>query len=370
MPVARGRSGDSWSDRERERDRELRRAIRRDLPAALFRPRPWRALLVLPILAVIAGGTAAVIALPLPLAAAVPLSLAVGNAHASLLHFAHEVGHGATVRSRRLQDLILGLGLAIFLVEPGFWRWWHNRSHHGHTNEPDADPDSLGTVEAHERAGAWRRRLLLALSPSPGHWLSVFYLFFAFTVHGQNVLWWKSRTLPGFDRARRRRAGLYSLSLATGWAALAISAGPRGAILGVVIPMMIANLGVMAYIVTNHLLRPLSSVRDSLTTSMSVTAHPVLDWMHFHFSHHVEHHLFPAMASDGYPLVRRSLRRHAGDRYVAPPFGAALHAVFATPRLYGDATTLVDPRRGTRRSIAEVERVLVGHGGGQRQPRR
>lgn len=341
-------------------DRELRIAIRRELPAWLFRPRPWRALWAVPLVAAIVAGTWAVIALPLPLWAAIPLSVAVGNTSASLLHFAHEVGHGATVRSRRVQDLILALGLAIYWVEPTFWRAWHNRAHHGHTNEPDADPDSVGTVAAYERAGALHKRILLALAPGPGHWLSALYLFFAFNVHAQVVLWSKSRRQPGFDKLRRGRAGLYSLVIAGGYVALAVRSGWGGAILGVVVPTMIANLGVMSYIVTNHMLRPLSTERDSLITSMSVTAHPLLDWMHFHFSHHVEHHLFPAMGSDGYPGVRACLRRRLGDRYFAPRFGAALVAIFRTPRLYADAVTLIAPERGARRSLADVERALRG----------
>jgi fatty acid desaturase len=341
-------------------DRELRIAIRRDLPAHLFRARPWRALWAVPMVAVIVGGTWAVIALPLPLVLAIPLSLAVGNTYASLLHFAHEVGHGATVRQRWLQDVILALGLAPYWVEPAFWRAWHNRAHHGHTNVPDADPDSVGTVAAYQRAGAWHKRLLLALSPGPGHWLSVLYLFFTFNVHGQVVLWSKSRRQPGFERLHRRRAGLYSAAVAGGYLALAVTSGWRGAILGVLVPTMIANLGVMAYIVTNHMLRPLSTGRDSLTTSMSVTAHPILDWLHFHVSHHIEHHLFPAMASDSLPRVRAWLERRLGERYFAPPFGAALVAIFRTPRLYADPVTLVDPERGTQRALADVERELRG----------
>lgn len=341
-------------------ERELRIAIRRELPARLFRPRPWRALWAVPMVAVIAVGTWAVIALPLPLWAAIPLSLVVGNTYASLLHFAHEVGHGATVRSRRIQNLILALGLAIYWVEPSFWRAWHNRAHHGHTNEPDADPDSVGTVAAYRRAGALHRRILLGLSPGPGHWLSAVYLFFTFNVHAQVVLWSKSRHQPGFERLGRRRAGLYSLAAAASYTALAVASGWRGAILGVIVPTMIANLGVMSYIVTNHMLRPLSTERDSLTTSMSVTAHPILDWLHFHFSHHIEHHLFPQLASDSYPLVRAQLQRRAGDRYFAPPFGRTLVAIFRTPRLYGDAVTLVDPERGTQRSLVDVERELRG----------
>jgi fatty acid desaturase len=308
--------------------------------------------------AVIAAGTWAVIALPLPLWAAIPLSLVVGNTYASLLHFAHEVGHGATVRSRWIQNLILACGLAPYWVEPTFWRTWHNRAHHGHTNEPDADPDSVGTVAAYKRTHALYERILVALSPSPGHWMSAVYLFFTFNVHAQVVLWDKSRTHPGFEGLHRRRAALYSLVIAGGYITLAVMSGWRGAILGVIVPTMIANLGVMSYIATNHMLRPLSTEQDSLITSMSVTAHPLLDWVHFRFSHHIEHHLFPAMGSDCYPQVRECLRRQVGDRFFAPPFGAALAAIFRTPRMYADANTLIDLERGTRKSLADVELEL------------
>lgn len=341
-------------------DRELRIAIRRELPTWLFRPRPWRALWAVPLVAVIAGGTWAVIALPLPLWAAIPLSIIVGNTYASLLHFAHEVGHGATVRSRWLQNVILALGLLPYWVEPEFWKTWHNRSHHVHTNAPDADPDSVGTVAAYKRDDSLYQKILMALSPSPGNWASAVYLFFTFNVHAQVVLWDKSRTCPGFEGVRRRRAAIYSLVVMGGYVTLAVMSGWRGAILGVIVPTMIANLGVMSYIVTNHMLRPLSTERDSLTTSMSVTAHPILDWTHFNFSHHVEHHLFPSMGSDGYPRVRECLQRLAGERYFAPPFGSALAAIFRTPRLYADANTLIDIERGTKWPLAEVEHELRG----------
>jgi fatty acid desaturase len=343
-------------------DHELRSAICRELPAGFFRPRPWRTLWAIPLVAVIVTETWAVIALPLPLWLAIPLSLLLGNTYASLLHFAHEVGHGATVRSRRIQNLILALGLLPYWVEPTFWRAWHNRAHHGHTNEPGADPDLIGTIISYRRSDALYKRVLLALAPSAGHWWSAACLCFIFNAHAQVVLWSKSRHQPGFERLRRGRAGLYSLVVATGYITLAVASGWRGAILGVIVPIMIANLVVMAYITTNHMLRPLSTERDSLATAMSVTVPPLLDWMHFHFSHHIEHHLFPALGSDRYPRVRECLRRQVGDRYFAPPFHAALIAVLRTPRLYADATTLVDPKRGTRRMLADVEHELRGAG--------
>ena len=82
--------------------------------------------------------------------------------------------------------------------------------------------------------------------------------------------------------------------------------------------MMVANCMVMIYIFTNHLLRPLTEKHSSLDGTMSVTTLKLIDRLHFHFSHHIEHHLFPSMGSNNYPLVRKILLEITGDRYLTP----------------------------------------------------
>jgi fatty acid desaturase len=82
--------------------------------------------------------------------------------------------------------------------------------------------------------------------------------------------------------------------------------------------------------------------------------------VHFHFSHHLEHHLFPGMCSWYYPRVRASLRRHLGPDYLAPAHWHALHSVFSTPRLYDGGRSLVDPFSGRRVAVADVQADLAG----------
>jgi fatty acid desaturase len=131
--------------------------------------------------------------------------------------------------------------------------------------------------------------------------------------------------------------------------------GPRGALLIIVIPMLLANVIVMAYITTNHMLRPLSQVPDCLATTMSVTTLGAIDALHLHFSHHVEHHLFPAISHRYYPLVGQSLRRLAGGRYLAPSHWRALVTLYQTPRHYGRYDELVNPLTGHRLPLDVVE---------------
>jgi len=262
------------------------------------------------------------------------------------------------VRSRRLQDVCLYFTCAIYCLSPHLWRIWHNQAHHPYANIHGRDPDSFDTLEDFSRWNP-RTRFLARMAPGSGHWSSALFLPSFFTVQTQWVLWNRSRVMPGFERLRRRRASADSLGMMLFWAALGALSGPRGALLAVIAPMLVANAVLMSYITTNHMLRPLTDARDTLSTTMSVTTARVLDRIHFNFSHHVEHHLFPAMCSCYYPLVRRSLRRHAGDRFLAPPHWWALYVLFRTPRYYDGARTLVEPHSGRRVALKDVEALLL-----------
>src|SRR5262249_13257199 len=251
-------------------DASLRAAIAAELPPAVFVRRPLRVLLALPLIAFIAGASLLLLTPALPWYVIVPTLLALGNAYVALMFFGHEVAHGATVRSERLQDAVLWASCAIFVVSSHLWRHWHNRWHHARTNVPGADPDRYHLVEDLARVRAPIRWLTTRFAPGSGRWLSMLYLFIAFTAHGQTVLWVSSRRQRSGD-LRWRRAVVETAAVAAFWVGLGIVVGPRGALLIILIPMLLANAGVMAYITTNHMLRPLTDVPESLATTMSVT---------------------------------------------------------------------------------------------------
>ncbi len=336
-------------------ERAVKARLRAELPAEAFVLHPWRLLLGVPLVALIAGGSVALAVVPLPWFLALAGSMSVGSLYASLFFFGHEVGHGAVVRSRRLQEAVLYVTCLVYALSPHLWMVWHNHAHHAHTNLPDHDPDTFGTLEEFRQ----RRfsQVLARFAPGSGHWLSALYLPTFFTLQSHGVLWVNSFR-PPFRRLNRRRALLDTAGMMAFWIAVSVWAGPRGALFAVVIPMVIVNCIMMSYVVTNHMLRSLADGPDSLTTTMSVSTFKVFDLLFFNFSHHVEHHLFPSMSPRYYPLVRRSLYRHAPDRYLAPSHWRTVLLVFRTPRLYADAHTLVAPASGRHVPIAAVETAV------------
>jgi fatty acid desaturase len=342
---------------ETETEAHLRSRIRADLPAEIFRRQPRRALLTIPIVGFLIAVSVALAVTSPPWYLALLGAFLLGNGYVSLMLLGHEIGHGATVRSHQLQDACLYFAGAIYCLSPHLWRIWHGQVHHPHANMDGRDPDNFGTLEAFEN-GSVMQRFMIRTAPGSGHWLSFFYPFLFFTFQALGVLLIKSRQIVGFQHLRRGQAIADTLGMAIFWIALCVLVGPSGALFIVIIPMLIANFGLMCYIITNHMLRPMTETKDILGTTISVTTVRFLDLIHFNFSHHVEHHLFPGTPSSSYPQIRKSLQRLAGDRYMAPPHWWAFVLAFRTPKLYESAQVVIEPTSGKRVMLADVETQL------------
>ena len=332
--------------------------MKAEFPREAFQPQPISALIDVPCLSIIVAGMWALVHFRLPWYAALIVALVIGNAYATMGFLAHEALHGSVFRSRKLQEVLGYLGFSLFCFPPHLWRFWHNQVHHGHTNQPDLDPDSYGTFERFKRVPQIRFQVKIAIGS--GHWSSLFFLFYRFTYHAQLMIWLASPNLPGFERMNRRRVIIESSLMALLWIVLGIWFGPRVALYGILIPMMVANFIVMSYISTNHFLRPLTKTDKSLLNSMSVRTLKWIDILHLNFSHHVEHHIFPKMNHRFTPLVREYLVRYVPDQYLAPPHWKALWYLYKTPRVYLNDYTLIDPFIGRTVDTNELEADLRG----------
>jgi len=327
--------------------RPVRARIRRALPSDVFTPRPLRALLV-PVWAAVAVACAATIVLAgLPWWADLGLALLTGQAFAAMGFAAHEILHGSTVKSRRLQDVLGWVGFLPHFTSPTLWREWHNRRHHAHANKGHADPDHFGHVSRYRKGGPLRRyRKLL---PGSGHLLSAFFHTYWFTFHTFVNLLALSRRYRGMNR----RAAFIETGVAVAFwvAVIGVSTWLAGweVVLVTLVPMMLSNALVMGYISTNHMMRPELDQDEPVDNSMSLDVPWAVDVLHGWFSHHVEHHLFPAMSPSQAPRVRAWLRREVPERYVSPAWYKALWWLYRTPRPHDGPDVLVDPDDPTRR---------------------
>ncbi|HEY4867172.1 MAG TPA: acyl-CoA desaturase [Candidatus Dormibacteraeota bacterium] len=229
----------------------------------------------------------------------------------------HDAGHREVFRSPARNDL---LGLACWSLVAGvaFWYWndRHN-AHHGHTNDPENDPDIQGggllaftEEEARDRTG-WR--LLALRHQGLLIWLSA----------GLLALWFRLESIVYVLRELRGRRRATELALAGAnsgvWALAVISLGWKGAAL-FLITQICGSVYLAALIAPNHKGMPVWA-RDAPVTflqrqvlgSRNVNSHPLWDYLFGGLNYQIEHHLFPNMP-------RVNLRR---CREIVRPFCAA-----------------------------------------------
>lgn len=274
----------------------------------------------------------------------VVLSLAIGAALSGLVFLGHEVLHGAVVRGMKTRRLVGWVAFLPFVVSPRLWVAWHNRVHHGHANRAGVDPDAYPTLGEYHASGSLR----LATN-----WFSIgrnrlrglTSLLVGFSVQSLHMLLVARKR--GYLTARQHRLALLETCLGIAvWAALLAVMGPATFVLACVLPVLVANVIVMAHIFTNHSLSPLTHVNDPLVNSLSVTVPRWVDFLTLRFGFHVEHHLFPWMSSRHAVEVRRLIVARWPQRYQSMPLWRALLRVHRTPRVYREPTTLFDPCTG------------------------
>lgn len=343
---------------------EYTRAIRPKLPAGTFEPATSRVLWLPVHIAIIATlawamATGRIPGWSWPLA-----SLVIGCCMSGIVFLGHESLHGAVVKGRLAIRVLGWIELLPFCLSPQLWVAWHNRTHHNNTGKEGVDPDMYPTIREYqtERSsqimadhfGVGRERLMGFAS-----------MLFGFTGQSTQMLF-KARKRGMLTAKLHRRAILESALGWAFWALVAVLVGPLPFVFVYLLPLVVANTIVMAFIMTNHNLSPLTDVNDPLVNSLSVTLPKPLEVLTLGFGFHTEHHLFPMVSTRHGAVIRAAIREHAGERYQSMPLHHALIQLYRTARVYQDATTLIDPPSG--RTWPVLMPRPVGSGGSSPSP--
>jgi fatty acid desaturase len=321
-------------------------ALLPELPRDVFALHPRR-LAWLALHAAVAAAGITVIALGWGgLAVAAPLALVIGHSFAGMAFVGHEALHGSIVRRQGARHLVGWLAFAPFMISPRLWTVWHNQVHHGNAGNPAVDPDVYPSLARYQQSR--QIRIFDHLALGIGHPAGVASLLFGLTIQSLHSLF----RIGGQRRYMARRAQALAvgetLAAAALWAGLAVALGPVAFVFAYLVPLVVANVVVMAYILTNHSLSPYTEVNDPLLSSLSVTTPRFLQVLHLNFGYHVEHHLFPKMSPAQAPRVRALLQERWPGRYQSMPLVAALLQLARTPRIHLTAETLIEPRSGRR----------------------
>jgi len=338
------------------------KALRPELPPETFQPAHSRLLWIPFHFAVIAICAVSIARAWVPWPVVPLLGIVIGLSYSCLTFVAHESMHGGIVRGKLARQIVGWIGFLPFMVAPRLWAAWHDRIHHATANFAD-DPDIYPTLAEYD-ASPRIRFFVNAFSLGERRLRGVLSLVLGFTVQSAHQL--VAATTSGFLTARQRRIAIVETVLGGAfWLGVAFVVGFVPFLFIYVLPLVVANMVVMGFILTNHNLSPRVAVNDPLASGLSVTAPKLVEWITLRFGFHVEHHLFPAMSSRHAHLVRAALLVRWPERYQTMPLTTALAKLHATARVYKNDTTLIDPVSGNEyptlmpRSIAPVPVAAV-----------
>ncbi len=336
---------------------EYAKILRPLLPPEAFSPDPSKLVILLVNLAILLLGWAIADQLDhwpwYLLWLYLPLALIMGNSVIVLLFSSHNLMHGGVVRNVHIIRIMSLLGLTVLWMPPTLWKAVHNRVHHNKTNSL-ADPDRNYLAEQPKTWGKWIQNLFVPSLEVNPFWLAV-GMATAWGVHTfrnlTSVLFFNSEAVDYVPAAfkvsakdRRAIASEFFVILGIHVSILTyLSFDPLKLSLSYFLPIGIGYSGLIFYIYTNHMLSPMTSVNDPLINTVSIRVPKLFDQLHLNFSYHVEHHIFPSLNSDYYPLVQELLKTHYPEspRYLMDA-GEAWRLLRQTPRHYKNANTFTD----------------------------
>lgn len=310
------------------------------LPEEAFKPVPLRLLGGLAFLLIIVAGMLTISFIDLNFWLSIVISIVIGASFASMGFLGHEILHGTVVKKPWLRDFLGAITFWPLCTGPSLWRKWHNMNHHVHTQHDDLDPDSWPSLQKVSQLPVIR--LMYRFPQSLRSLASFSFLSVMFTMHSLRMF---KVYLKQFKPQSRPKVWLQLILPWATWVGLLFVIGFTNWLFAFLIPLLIANFIVMCYISTNHRLNPLVEVNDPLANSLTVTVPKWVDVIHFNFSYHTEHHLFPTMNPKYYPLVKKHIKQMWPERYHEMPLLKALKALWMTPRVYYKETEFVDMHR-------------------------
>ena len=269
------------------------------------------------------------------------LGLALGFCTGSMAFLGHEILHGSVVKSSRWQMFLGFFATMPFLIAPTYWKFTHNRLHHGKAQRLGLDPDAFPNLRLFRQSSYLKA--IFPFTPGSGHKRSYLYFFFWFALHNfmaQVRFRFENKIYEGLNQ---RRATIELIGQSAIVAGLMLYVGPSNWLWAMLIPFMVQNYLLMSYISTNHNLSPLTSENDPLANSLSVTNHPLLEYLNLDFGYHVEHHIFPTLSGKHIKQVHRLLVEKFPDTYKIMPKWQAIKALYKTARIYKNSRELINP---------------------------
>lgn len=269
-------------------------------------------------------------------------SILAGISIACIFLYSHELSHGIIVRKQPALYLLQNFFWAFSGIPPTVWKRVHNLSHHSHVNTYN-DPDRK-TFKS--EAGFFNNIYNLFIYPNKKLRYSLtvgFAMMFYSTKHILSVFYRNGKRpaivtyRPEYTKKEIRTVFFELLYIMFFWGLIWFYLGLSQGLAFSLISWTVYSAGVIIFIITQHQRDPVFiDVADPLLTTTSVIIPSWLDWIIDWHSFHVEHHIFPGINFDYYPLISEKIEEKFLEKYERIPLFKAVKEVYSEDVLIDD----------------------------------
>jgi fatty acid desaturase len=251
------------------------------------------------------------------------LSLIVAHCLSCLGFLAHELSHDSIIRNKNSRYILEVISWAVNLIPATLWNRVHNHSHHTQINTTK-DPDRLFLKRERKIATSLYTQ---AFYPNKKfiRWNPVVaFHFIPYIFRNIVAAFYPKQRKPVLVPFKPKYSFQQKISIAVELVVIllfqigifnAVGSKLVAYLFASPISYLLTSAILNTYIFTNHFLNPVREESDPLLGTTTVEVPHLLNKLHFNFSYHTEHHLFPSMNSRYFPLLSKILQEKYPDRY-------------------------------------------------------
>jgi len=301
------------------------------------------------------------------------LSVIIGHSFACLAFLAHELSHNAIINNRYLRYPLETFLWSLNLIPATIWLRVHNHKHHDYwkaINYFQAERDEChlqmpifgpmngrfdSWADLHNIGGVWAlvkeiKNLLLYVVRN--------LIDVCFPTSGLSSSLWHRIVYSRVDRLFIA-IEIISIALIQLGIYKVVGGQLRSFVWASPVSLTFAFVFAMAYVLTNHQTQNDAEINHPITACTSVIVPTFFDTVHLNFSYHTEHHIFPSMNSDYYPLVSELLRERYPNLYERLPVTKAWRQIMHNKigsRIDGHSASHLSEKRISLGTCAPLKR--------------
>ncbi len=269
-------------------------------------------------------------------------SILIGISIACIFLYSHELSHGTIIQKQPFYYLAQNFFWAFSGIPPTVWKRVHNLSHHHHVNTYN-DPDRK-TFKSESSFINNLYNLFIYPNKKLRYFITVGAAMMFYSTKHILAVFYKNGSRPVIVTHRPdytikeiRQVFFELLYILSFWTFIWVIVGFSNAIWISLISWYTYSSLVILFIITQHQRDPVFiEIADPLLTTTSVIIPHWLDRIINWHSFHVEHHIFPGINFDYYPIISKGIREMYPDKYERIPLFKAVNEAFSEDILVDD----------------------------------